>query len=163
MSLLGMGISMSVFSGYRLQMQVSYSQCFSRASLSDAHHVPATESQRKTLSLDSSGLFKVLLQQHFHHIFLNIHRKVSVFSSLDEEKKPSTTLTEERKNRGVNVFRFPFSIQIFVCTKYLCLNKLTRELSLMEVGNRLWTARASDSDLFSLAIFFNIILLNIQR
>jgi len=33
----------------------------------------------------------------------------------------------------------------------------------MEFGDRLWTAGASDGYLFPLAIFFNIILINIQK
>ena len=45
-----------------------YSQSLSGASLSDAHHVPATEGHREALSLDRCGLFEVLLHQHIHHI-----------------------------------------------------------------------------------------------
>lgn len=61
------------------------------------------------------------------------------------------SITDEERKKEKNVFNTLMWI------------KLTRELSLMEVGDGLWTAGASDGDLFPLAIFFNIILLNIQR
>lgn len=45
-----------------------YSQCLSRASLCNPHHVPATQGHREALRLNRCWFFKVLLYQHIHHI-----------------------------------------------------------------------------------------------
>ena len=54
-----------------------YSQCLSRASLSDSHHVPAAQGQREALRLDRCGLLKVLLHQHIHHILYQKKQEVN--------------------------------------------------------------------------------------
>lgn len=49
-------------------MKDSHSQCLSRSSLCNPHHVPATQGRRKTLGLDCCGLLEILLHQHIHHV-----------------------------------------------------------------------------------------------
>lgn len=45
-----------------------YSQCLSRTSLGNPHHVPAAQGYGEALRLDRRWRLEVLLHQHIYHI-----------------------------------------------------------------------------------------------
>lgn len=66
-----MSVVLSVFSSAYSEGAGTYSKCFARSSLCNAHHVPATESQWEPLCLNGCGLLEILLQQYVHHVLYN--------------------------------------------------------------------------------------------